>query len=495
MTELTLDTPLTTEQREFLGIVKSSGDALLEIINDILDFSKIEAGKVDLDSADFNLHDALAEILRRVALRVHEKGVELACDIQDDVPEWVAGDRGRLAQVIINLVGNALKFTERGEVVVSVQQTEVTARGIHLHFQVRDTGIGIPLAKQALIFEEFAQADSSTTRRYGGTGLGLAISQRLIRLMGGRIWIESEEGKGSVFHFTTWLQPSVEQLTAVPAGMAALRGVRALVVDDNQTNCRILETTLTRWGLVASSVGDGPSALAMMSSAAGTAAAVTLLLVDGEMPGMDGFALVEHLKRQPALAGTLVIILTSAGQQGDVARSRQLGVDRYLSKPVRQAELRDSILAILSRRDDPLVVLDPAIRSRATAPARRLRILAADDNPVNQRVLQRLLEKLDHVVTLVANGQEAVDRAAAEDFDLVLMDVQMPVMDGLAATAAIRDRERITNAHLPIIAVTAHAMEGDKERFLTSGMDAYISKPIGRAELIEAIASALVYPT
>jgi signal transduction histidine kinase/DNA-binding response OmpR family regulator len=496
MTELTLDTPLSPEQREFLGVVKSSGDALLEIINDILDFSKIEAGKVDLDPTDFNLHDALSEILRTVALRVHEKGVELACDIHDNVPEWVAGDRGRLAQVILNLVGNALKFTERGEVVVSVERTEVTSRGIHLHFQVRDTGIGIPVAKQALIFEEFAQADSSTTRKYGGTGLGLAISQRLIQLMGGRIWIESQEGHGSVFHFTTWLQPSAEKATAVPAGMAALTGVRALIVDDNQTNCRILETTLTNWGMVASSVADGPSALTTMASAAGTPAAVTLLLVDGEMPGMDGFTLVEHVKRQPALAGTLVIMLTSAGQQGDMARCRELGVHRYLLKPVRRTELRDSILAILSGRDDPLVALDPAVTSSATAPARRLRILAADDNPVNQRVLQRLLEKLHHVVTLVGNGQEAVDRAAAEEFDLVLMDVQMPVMDGLAATAAIRDRERITNSHLPIIAVTAHAMQGDKERFLSAGMDGYISKPIGRAELIEAIASALaVYRT
>jgi len=491
MTELTLDTPLSTEQREYLGIVKASGDALLEIINDILDFSKIEAGKVELDPTDFNLHDALAEILRRMSLRVHEKGVELACDIDDNVPEWVTGDRGRLAQVIINLVGNALKFTERGEVVVSVQQTEVTARGIHLHFQVRDTGIGIPAAKQALIFEEFAQADSSTTRRYGGTGLGLAISQRLVQLMGGRIWIESQEGRGSVFHFTTWLQPSVAKAAAVPAGMAALTGVRALVVDDNQTNCRILETTLRKWGIVASSVGDGPSALTLMSNSAGTRAAVSLLLVDGEMPGMDGFTLVEELKRQPALAETLIIMLTSAGQQGDMARCRQLGVHRYLLKPVLQTELRDSILAILSGRDGSIVALDPAVTAAAAAPARRLRILVADDNPVNQRVLQRLLEKLHYIVTLVANGQEAVDRMAAGEFDLVLMDVQMPVMDGIAATAAIRDRERTSNMHVPILAVTAHAMQGDKERFLMAGMDGYISKPIGRAELIEAMASAL----
>jgi signal transduction histidine kinase/CheY-like chemotaxis protein/ligand-binding sensor domain-containing protein len=491
MTELTLDTPLSSEQREFLGVVKSSGDALLEIINDILDFSKIEAGKVDLDPTDFNLHDALSEILRRIALRVHEKGVELACDIHDDVPEWVVGDCGRLGQVLINLIGNALKFTERGEVVVSVEQIEVTAQGIHLHFQVRDTGIGIAAGKQALIFEEFAQADSSTTRKYGGTGLGLAISRRLIQLMGGRIWIESEEGRGSVFHFTTWLGPSAAKTAAAPSGTARLKGVRALVVDDNRTNCRILDMTLRKWGIVSSSVVDGPSALTMMSSVAGTAAAVALLLVDGEMPGMDGFTLVEHVKQRPDLAGTLIIVLTSAGRPGDMARCRQLGVDRYLLKPVHQSELLESILAILDCRHDPMVVQDAAVTFATTPPLQRLKILVADDNPVNQKVLQRMLEKLHHLVTLVVNGQEVVDLVATETFDLVLMDVQMPIMDGLAATAAIRERERLGKSHLPIIAVTAHAMQGDKERFLTAGMDGYLSKPIGRAELLEAIASAL----
>jgi signal transduction histidine kinase/CheY-like chemotaxis protein len=362
MTELALDTPLSTEQREFLGVVKESSHALLALINDILDFSKVEAGKIELDPTDFNLPDALAAMLRTVALRVHEKGVALVCDIGENVPPRVVADRGRLAQVIINLVGNALKFTERGEIVVGVETIETSPGGIHLHFQVRDTGIGIPAAKQALIFEEFAQADSSTTRRYGGTGLGLAISQRLVHLMGGRIWVESEDGQGSTFHFTAWVQPTQGTGTA-------------------------------------ESPADG------LATPAGTAP-------------------------------------------------------------------------------------DPVIAS-----SRQLRILVADDVSVNQKLLQRMLEKLGHRVTVVTDGRQAADIVAAETFDLVFMDVQMPVMDGLASTLEIRRRETIRGPRLPIIAVTAHAMQGDKERFLKAGMDGYISKPIGQADVAGAIASALLAAT
>jgi signal transduction histidine kinase/ligand-binding sensor domain-containing protein/CheY-like chemotaxis protein len=355
MTDLALDTPLSPEQRELLVIVKESSHALLALINDILDFSKIEAGKVELDAAEFSLHHALGTILRTLAPRAREQGIALVGDIRNNVPEFVVADRGRLAQVLINLVGNALKFTARGEVVVTVDMTGVTASGIELHFQVRDTGIGIPADKQALIFEEFAQADSSTTRRYGGTGLGLAISQRLVRLMGGRIWLESQEGQGSTFHFTTMVQPSR---------------------------------------------GKGTSS---------TAAA-----------------------RGPAAAAS---------------------------------------------------------------PPPQLRILVADDVVVNQKILQRLLERLGHVVTCVANGQEAADIVSTQTFDLVFMDVQMPVMDGLEATIAIRQRERDSGAHLPIVAVSAHAMQGDKERFIEAGMDGYVSKPLGRAEVLAAIAAALPEPT
>jgi signal transduction histidine kinase/CheY-like chemotaxis protein/ligand-binding sensor domain-containing protein len=489
MTELALDTPLSDEQRELLGIVKGSGDALLALINDILDFSKIEAGRVDLDPTDFNLADALGEILRTIAPGVHEKGVELACDLQAGLPERVVGDRGRLAQVIINLVGNAAKFTEQGEVVIVVGVTEVTARGIQLHFQIRDTGIGIGESKQALIFDEFAQADSSTTRKYGGTGLGLAISQRLVRLMGGRIWVESEEGGGSTFHFTTLLQPSHRAADALPAGMASLIGLRALIVDDNDTNRRILEEMVAKWGMVATAVQDGSAALAILSDP--TAKPMSLMIVDREMPVVDGLMLVETMRQQPALLRMPVIVLTSSVRPGDAVRSRQLHVDRFVSKPVRQAELRAAILAIVNRGDQSRLVQDAAVTSAATLAHRPLEILVADDVMVNQKLLQRMLEKLGHRVTVVANGQEALDIASIQLFDLVLMDVQMPVMDGLESTAAIRQRERSSEGHTPIIAVTAHAMQGDKARFLAAGMDGYISKPVGRAELTEVIALAV----
>jgi signal transduction histidine kinase/ligand-binding sensor domain-containing protein/DNA-binding response OmpR family regulator len=491
MTELALDTPLSAEQREFISGVKSSGDALLSLINDILDFSKIEAGKVDLDPTDFDLRDSLGDILRTVAVRAHEKGIELACDIDVNVPDWVVGDRGRLAQIIINLVGNALKFTASGEVVVSVRPIEDTPGSLHLHFQVRDTGIGIPAAHQATIFEEFAQADSSTTRRYGGTGLGLAISQRLVQLMGGRIWVESQEGIGSVFHFTARLQPSARKAASVSAGIAAIKGVHALVVDDNRTSGRILDAMLSEWGIVSSCVTDGPSALALMSAAAGTAAAVALLVVDSEMPAMDGFMLVEQVRRQPVFAATPVVLLTSAGRSGDAARSRELGVERSLLKPVRQAQLREAVVGIFAAAGDQIDVQDPLVASEAPVMRGPLRILVADDNAVNQMILERLLGKLGHLVTVAINGQEAIDRVSSETFDVVLMDVHMPVMDGLASTAAIRAHEQLSKSHVPIIAVTADAIEGDKERFLAAGMDGYISKPIERAKLLEAIASAV----
>ena len=490
MTELALDTPLSEEQREFLGIVKGSGDTLLALINDILDFSKIEAGRVDLDPTDFNLADALGEILRSVALRVHEKGVELACDLDPDLPEWVIGDRGRLAQVIINLVGNAVKFTDRGEVVIVVGDAEVTARGIQLHFQIRDTGIGIPEGKQALIFDEFAQADSSTTRKYGGTGLGLAISQRLVRLMGGRIWVESEEGHGSTFHFTTWLQPSQRNAEAQPAGMAALVGLRALIVDDNQTNRRILEGMLTRWGMV-------PTAVRGRALRTGDHV--------GSRLGRDGAAARRsrdaghgrlHAGREHQTAARSC---TNADHHADVCGTtgRHRTMPRNCTSIARCRNRFDRPSCALRFWGSSIATTSCAsceaatVASATTPPQRPLRILVADDVTVNQKLLQRMLEKLGHHVTVVANGQEALDIASVETFDLVLMDVQMPVMDGLASTAAIRQRERGSDTHTPIIAVTAHAMQGDKDRFLEAGMDGYISKPVGRAELIEAMALAL----
>ena len=488
MTDLALDTPLSEEQREFLGIVKQSSHALLALINDILDFSKIEAGRVELDPSDFNLPDALGEILRSVALSAHEKGIELAYDIQANVPEWVIADRGRLAQIVINLIGNAVKFTECGEIVIVVREAEAAATGIRLHFEVRDTGIGIPVDKLGLIFDDFAQADSSTTRQYGGSGLGLAISQRLVKLMGGRIWVESEERRGSTFHFTTVVQPSRKQANALPDA-SALIGLPALIVDDNHTTQRILEAAVTRWGMVPTSVADARAALAMLSLP--TAEAWAVLLIDADMPIVDGYALSEQIRQQPVLEQTPIIMLTSAGRPADAARWRQLRIDRSLAKPVRHTDLRATILAIVKGADQPLLRSDPATGSAAMPPTRRLRILVADDVLVNQMLLQRMLEKLGHHVTVVANGQQALDTSLIEPFDLVLMDVQMPVMDGLASTAAIRLREHCSGRHTPIIAITAHAMQGDKDRFLKAGMDGYLSKPVGRAELVDAMTSAL----
>jgi signal transduction histidine kinase/CheY-like chemotaxis protein/streptogramin lyase len=491
MTELALDTPLSPEQREFIGVVKTSGDALLSLINDILDFSKIEAGKIDLDPADFDLYEALGEILRTMAARAHDKGIELACDIDREVPDWVIGDRGRLAQIVINLVGNALKFTDHGEVVVSVGTVERTEDHLELHFQVRDTGVGIPAAKQALIFEEFEQADSSTTRRYGGTGLGLAISQRLVHLMGGRIWVESHEETGSVFHFTARLQPSTVKASPMSAAIAALTGVRTLIVDDNQTNGRILAAMVSKWGMVPTCVTDGESALGIVNAAAPTAEAVQLLVVDGEMPEMDGFMFAAHVRRQPACAATPVIMLTSAGRPGDAARCRELHIERYLVKPVRQAQLQEAILGLMAAPHPAVAARREEVATAAPTRQRPLRILVADDNAVNQMILSRILEKHGHTIATVFNGQQAVDLSLAAPFDLVLMDVQMPIMDGVAATAEIRRRERTSASHMPIIAVTADAMQGDQERFLAAGMDGYISKPIERAELLKAIAAVL----
>jgi signal transduction histidine kinase/DNA-binding response OmpR family regulator len=489
MTELALDTPLSAEQRELLGIVKGSGDALLALINDILDFSKIEAGRVDLDPTDFNVADTLGDILRSVSLRVHDKGLELACDLQPDVPEWLVGDRGRLAQVIINLIGNAVKFTAHGEVVLRVGDPEVTPHGIQLHFQVRDTGIGIAPSKQALIFDEFAQADSSTTRKYGGTGLGLAISQRLVQLMGGRMWVESEEEQGSTFHFTIRLQPSSRAAEAAPLLLGAWSGLRALVVEDHHTTRSILEKMLGRLGMVAAAVPDKASAWALLSSRPSPPIAV--VVVDRELAvAGEGFLLVESIRQDRALARTPIIMLTS-GAPGDLARARELQVDCSLPKPVRQAELRDALLGITSRNSQLRAAAHPLVPLAAPSGDRPLRILVADDVVVNQKVLQQMLEKLGHRVTVVDNGQQAVDISATESFDLVLMDVQMPVMDGLASTAAIRLRERGTDRHTPIIAVTAHAMQGDRDRILEAGMDGYVSKPVSRVEVIEVMTSVL----
>jgi PAS domain S-box-containing protein len=493
MTELALNTELTAEQREYLNMVLASADSLLAVINDILDFSKIEARKLHLEAIDFNLRDVLGDTMRALALRAQQKGLELACHVRADVPDGVVGDPGRLRQVIVNLVGNAIKFTERGEVVVRVERAAPEENGADftLHFSVSDTGIGIPPEKRERIFEAFTQVDASTTRKYGGTGLGLTISGQLVNLMGGRIWVESEPGQGSTFHFTAHFGQSAGVVRPATTDLADLEGLRVLVVDDNATNRRILEEMLTSWRMQPEVVEGGRPALRALHVAAAEGRPFGLVLLDGHMPGMDGFMLAGLIHGDPQLAGTTVLMLTSAGQPGDIARCRSLGIGAYLMKPIKQSELLETIVASLGRPtgQEP----EPAPAPELEKARRPLQVLLAEDGEVNQKLAIRLLEKKGHTVTLAINGLEALAAWRRGAFDLILMDVQMPEMDGLEATAEIREEERRTGRHVPILAMTAYAMKGDRERCLEVGMDGYVSKPIQAEELWKAI-DALVPP-
>jgi PAS domain S-box-containing protein len=484
MTELALDSDLPPQTREYLGLVKSSGESLLTIINSILDFSKIEAGRLELDTIDFSLRGSLGDALKALGLRAHKKGLELAYHIPPSVLDGLIGDPDRLRQVVVNLVGNAIKFTEKGEVVVRVETKAQTANEVTLHFSVSDTGIGIPPDKQRLIFDPFVQADGSTTRKYGGTGLGLTISSRLIELMGGRIWVESEVGRGSTFHFTARFalqRRSRSQMFALPPDN--LCGLRILVADDNATSRQILGEMLVSWGMQPTLAGSGREALEAMRRAAAHEP-FALALLDTEMPEGDGFALAAQVKRRPDLAGA--VLLLSSGNPTDAARCRELGLARCLIKPVQQSDLLDAILTTLGT--------SPAERTPGSAdgvrprPGTGLRVLVAEDNEVNQLLAVSLLEKQGHTVVVAGNGREALAALEQGAFDLVLMDVQMPEMDGLEATALIRRREQQAGGHLPIIAMTAHAMKGDRERCLQAGMDDYVSKPVQPRELHEAIA-------
>jgi len=491
MTDLALDTELTPEQREYLDTVKSSSDALLTVINDILDFSKIEAGKIDLESVDFNLRDSLESTLKTVAIRADEKGLELLCEVAPEVPEVVCGDSTRLRQVVINLVGNAIKFTDSGEIAVRVQTKSRGANECELQFTVADTGVGIPEEKRELIFAPFSQADTSTTRKYGGTGLGLTISTRLVQMMGGKIWVESELGRGSQFHFTARL--GLTEAKEIKIGSIAppeiLRGSRVLIVDDNRTNRRILEGMLSRWEMISVSVEEGQQALDALSGARATGQPFSLILTDMHMPKMDGFTLVEQIRKRPELATATIMMLTSAGHRGDAARCQELGVAAYLLKPIRQSELREAIARVLGAHTEsgaiPLITRFSLHDGRD--PSASLRVLLAEDNPVNQRLAVRLLEKRGHHVVVAGNGAEALAAMEKHDFDLVFMDVQMPEMDGLEATAVIRGKEKITGKHQPIIALTAHAMKGDREKCIAGGMDGYLTKPIRPQELDDVL--------
>ena len=488
MIGLALDTDLTAEQREYLGMVEVSAESLLAVLNDILDLSKIEAGKLELEAIDFDVRDNLETAVKTFAIAAHQKGLELACDIHPDVPARVSGDPTRLREVVMNLVGNGIKFTESGEVALEVRVDEAGTAdegAVALRFTVGDTGIGIPQVKQKLVFQAFAQADGSTTRKHGGTGLGLTISARLVELMGGRMWLESEAGEGSHFHFTAQFGKAASQSQPEAVEEAHLGGIRVLVVDDHATNRRVFLETLRRWEMAPEAVGSGPEALIRLQQEYDLGIPFRLVLADVNMPDSDGFALVEEIRQSRDFAGVAVIMATSATLGKDVERCRQLGITAHLIKPVRQSDLRAAILVGLGRgaSDQPGARLRHHRRQRR----RNLRILVAEDNLVNQKLATRLLEKAGHIVVVAANGRHALEALESESFDLVLMDVQMPEMDGLDAAAAIREREQRTREHQPIVAMTAHAMKGDRERCLAAGMDGYVTKPIRPEDLWQAI--------
>ena len=487
MTELLLDGETSPEKRNYLEMVKSSGESLLTIINDILDFSKIEAGKLDLDPVEFDLQAMLDQLMKSFSLSTSQKGLELIYRA-DGVPAMVVGDPTRLRQILTNLLGNAIKFTARGEILVRAAVEGQMAEAAVIHFSVRDTGIGIPPGKQRQIFEPFSQADSSTTRKYGGTGLGLTVSLRLVDMMGGRLWVESEPGRGSCFHFTARLGASQRQ-RAVPPGGRSLKDVPVLVVDDNPASLLALQEMLENWGMGVRAEASATAALAFVQAAADAAAGLPLVIADARMPGQDGFDLARKLRQDRRCAGVGIIMLTSASQRLDPALFQELGIEGHLAKPVSPSELHRLICAVAGRNGEEPAPMEPVkalLPGERRAPASR-KILLAEDNTINQVVAVRLLEKLGHRVTVVANGREAVEAAAREAFDLVLMDVQMPEMDGFEATASIRQAEASTGTHLPVYAMTAHAMKGDAERCCAAGMDGHISKPIRSSELFALV--------
>ncbi len=495
MTELALETSLTREQREYLSTVRSSADTLLCLLNDILDFSKIEAGKLDFESIDFRLRDTLDDLMSSLSFRAHQKGLELSCEVLADVPDDLVGDPTRLRQILSNLIANAVKFTEQGEVAVLVEAQSASFDRAVLHFSVRDTGIGIPAEKQKSIFDPFTQADVSTTRRFGGSGLGLTISSRLIQAMQGRIWVESQVGTGSTFHCTAeFVRPSELPKRIQPAGLESLCGLPVLVVDDNATNRRILRDMLFCWGMEPTLTSSGPEALEVVRRFHEQGRIFSLILLDVHMPDMDGFTVAKLLQEDPSPVRPIILMLTSGGLSGDAARCRELGIRAYLNKPIRSAQLLETIQSVMGKEETELnakaLVTEDVLSENRPA----LNILVAEDNRVNQLLAVRLLENRGHKVTIAEDGKAAVALSASKSFDLILMDVQMPELDGLEATSMIRAREQSSGGHIPIIAMTAHAMVGDRERCLAAGMDAYTSKPLQFKDLFQQI-EAVLNPT
>lgn len=487
MTDLVLDTKLQPNQENFLSMVREAGESLLSVINDILDFSKIEAGKLDMDEQTFDLRESLGDTMKTLGLKAHSKGLELAFRVDPAVPRFLVGDMNRLRQVIVNLVGNAIKFTDRGEVVVEVNVIGAADDEAVLDFTVRDTGIGIPEEKCETIFREFEQADTSTTRRFGGTGLGLAISSKLVRLMGGEIKVHSVVDQGSEFQFYARLRRAEEHVEDQQRrGVVVVGGTRVLVVDDNRTNRTILSEMLSNWGMVPSSCESGDDALESLRKAAGNERPFGLIISDVNMPEMSGYDFVKYLREDESISNTPVVVLTSGGREGDRELAAELDISERLMKPVKQSELFDSVVRTLgvSAPEDVASYVAPESESSLGT----LNVLLVEDNEINQKLAIGVLEHQGHRVTVACNGQEALDQLQSRPFDVVLMDVQMPVMDGLTATRELRKREIETGTHIPVIAMTAHAMAGDREKCLDAGMDAYVPKPIR----IEALKEQLV---
>jgi signal transduction histidine kinase/CheY-like chemotaxis protein/HPt (histidine-containing phosphotransfer) domain-containing protein len=488
ITELTLDTELTQEQREYLAMVKSSADSLMFIINDILDFSKIESGKLDIEIIEFSLENMLRDTIKSLAARAHQKNLELLLHVVSDVPDRLMGDPGRLRQVIVNLVGNAIKFTESGEIEVTVKILSQTPESqVNLQFSVRDTGIGIPHDKFHAIFDSFSQADTSTTRKYGGTGLGLTISAQLIELMGGQIWLESEVGQGSTFHFSLMLKMISSDPLSNYQSSGSIAGLSVLVVDDNASNRKLLERMLTNWKMRPVSMTSADAAQAELTRAARMGKPYALAILDAQMPGMNGFDLAEWICEPAESTTKMVMMLTSEGQQSQTARCRDLGIVSYLIKPVSQSELLDAIMTALGtpHQAAQLLVTRPALCKSD----HKLALLLAEDNTVNQILATRLLNKLGHQITVANNGREAVTHWQNGNFDAILMDVDMPEMNGYEATERIRELEKDTGRHITILAMTAHAMQGAREECLRHGMDGYLAKPINTEKLMNELAS------
>jgi PAS domain S-box-containing protein len=495
MTRLLLDTDLNPEQREYADLIDSSGRALLEIIDDILDFSKIEAGRIDLEVVDFDLRRAVREVLGSFAEAAQAKGLELLCLIRHDVPSALRGDPGRLRQVLTNLVGNAVKFTEKGEVVLRVTLAESDEKTAFVRFEVRDTGIGIDPGIQSELFASFVQADGSTTRRYGGTGLGLAISRRLVQLMDGEIDVESRRGRGSTFWFTARFERQALEPVPAPAPPARLAGRLVLVVDDNATNRQILRQQLSHWGLRVTTEERGARALETLREAAAAGKGFDLAILDMKMPGMDGLSLARAIKADKGVSGVHLVLLTSIGQRGHGAEASRIGISAYLTKPVDEADLYDCLVEVLTPGRSPRARAQVTPHSlREARPPTGARILVAEDNEVNQKVAVRLLEKLGYRVEVADDGNEVVEACRRSQYDAVLMDGQMPGMDGFEATRRIREEEG-GDHRTPIIAMTASAMKGDRERCLEAGMDDYVSKPVTPQSLEAALKRWIDVPT